>query len=107
MQTDIRQSDSRTVVLAPVDRLDAFTVPAFRQRLESCWNQGALHFVIDLSNTVALDSAGVAALVHLFKRTRQQGGTTKIVSPKAESAQRILRLTHFDRIFNMVEYAAA
>jgi anti-sigma B factor antagonist len=107
MQTDIRQSNPRTVVLAPADRLDAFTVPTFRQKLESHWDQGTLHFVVDLSDTAVLDSAGVAVLVHLFKRTRQQGGSTKIVSPKAESARRMLRLTHFDRIFDMVERVAA
>jgi anti-anti-sigma factor len=106
MNVNVQEQVVRTVVVAPMEELDAFTASDFRQTLEMFWQQGAVNFVIDLSNTPALDSAGVAVLVQLYKRCRQHGGSTRFVWPKAESVRRILRLTHFDRIFDMVEYSA-
>ncbi len=38
-----------------------------------------------------------------LKRSRQTGGDVKLVWPSTENSRRILRLTHFDRVFDIAE----
>jgi anti-anti-sigma factor len=59
--------------------------------------------VCDLSNVAFMDSAGLAVLVSLMKRARQDRGDVRLVWPTAESAKRILQLTKFDRVFDRFE----
>jgi anti-sigma B factor antagonist len=61
--------------------------------------------VIDLSKVGFIDSAGMAVLVNLLKRTRLADGNVYLVWPKEEAAQRILKLTRFDKIFTITSSA--
>ena len=97
----------RTVVVALQQRLDAFSAPELRARLDQLLESGAQRFVIDLADVSFLDSAGMAALVSVLKRARQGGGDVRLVWPSEEGARRILHLTKFDRVFSMSESAAA
>ena len=91
----------RVVVVAPHERIDAFSAPALRERLETLSGEGVTQFVIDLAEVPFLDSAGLAALVSLLKRARAAGGDVKLVWPREEAAKRIFRLTRFDQVFEM------
>lgn len=93
----------RIMVIKPEGRVDTFTSVNLRNQLETLLTEGVSKFVIDLSNVTFLDSAGMAVLVSVLKRARQAGGDVKLVWPKEEPAQRILRLTKFDRVFEMVD----
>ncbi len=106
---EIRITDHivRIVVVAPQDRVDAFSGGELRERLDQLLAEGANMLVIDLSNVPFLDSAGMAVLVSALKRARQANGDVKLVWPKEEAARRILRLTRFDRVFSMAESAEA
>jgi anti-sigma B factor antagonist len=97
----------RVIVLSPAERIDAFTAPQLRAELDRQLSEGCSNFVIDLSGVPFLDSAGMAALVSALKRSRQVGGDVKLVWPAEEGAQRILRLTKFDRVFDIAETAQA
>lgn len=97
----------RIVVAAPRERIDAFSSPALRAVFEEQLERGVCRFVVDLSAVPFLDSAGMAVLVSLLKRARQQGGDVRLVWPAEEAARRILRLTKFDRVFSMSETAEA
>jgi anti-anti-sigma factor len=97
----------RVAVVAPQERIDAFSAPALRERLDSLASEGLTQFVIDLSAVPFLDSAGLAALVSLLKRARAAGGDVKLVWPREEAAKRIFRLTRFDQVFEMAESADA
>jgi anti-sigma B factor antagonist len=44
-------------------------------------------------------------LVSALKQARQQGGDVKLVWPREEAARRILRLTRFNRVFDLAETA--
>lgn len=88
--------------LTPPDRLDALSAPEWRQETSRYIDQGVSHFVVDLSATAFVDSAGMAALVSLLKQARTRGGDVKLVWPRREPVQRILRLTRFDRVFDIV-----
>jgi anti-sigma B factor antagonist len=102
---DIKLIEIRTIVVELRDRLDAFSAPELRKRLEELLAEGVCRFVIDLSAVPFLDSAGLAVLVGLLKRARTAGGDVKLVWPAREPAQRILRLTKFDRVFEMLDAA--
>ncbi len=97
----------RIVVVAPQDRVDAFSAGELRERLDQLLAEGTSMLVIDLGNVPFLDSAGLAVLVSALKRARQANGDVKLVWPKEEAARRILRLTRFDRVFSMADTAEA
>jgi anti-sigma B factor antagonist len=97
-------------LIAITERLDAHTVPDARDRIDACIAAGSSRLVVDLSGVTFLDSAGLAMLVTALKRTRQADGDVKLVWPTSENTQRILRLTRFDRVFeisNTAEQALA
>ena len=103
MKIFVREQIQRTVTLAPQDRLDAFSAPALRMQLNDLAEAGVKDFVIDLSDTPFMDSAGMAVLVSLLLRCRQTGGSVTLVWPRAEAVRRTLQLTQFDRIFDFIE----
>lgn len=101
MNLDISLYSIAIVVIR--DRIDAFSAPELQGHLEKLLSEGITRFVLDLSDVPFLDSAGMAVLVSLLKRTRSAAGDVRLVWPKKEEAQRILRLTKFDRVFEMME----
>ncbi len=97
----------RIVVVTLSDRVDAFNAPALRERLDGLLADGVARFVLDLARVPFMDSAGMAVLVGTMKQARQAGGDAKLVWPASDAAQRVLRLTRFDRVFDMSESAEA
>lgn len=98
---------ARSIVITPEGRVDAYSAPELRKHLARMLDDGINRFVMDLSTVTFMDSAGMAALVSLLKRSREAGGDVKLVWPKEEGGQRILRLTKFDRVFEISETAEA
>lgn len=107
MDINVSEHITRTVVIAPSRRIDAFSAPELRATLDQQFQSGARRFVLDLTDVPFLDSAGMAVLVSLLKRAREQGGDVHLVWPNEEAARRIIKLTKFDRVFTMAETAAA
>lgn len=105
MKLSVTEQVSRTVVVAPQERIDAFNASHLREQLDGLLAEGVVNFVIDLSDTPFLDSSGMAVLVSLLKRARQAGGDVKLVKPSSEAVQRILQLTRFDKVFEMLDKA--
>lgn len=95
------EQTKRIVVLTFSDRLDAFNAPNARAEIDGLLADGAVNFVVDLTEVSFMDSAGVAVMVNLLKRSRQVGGDVRLVRPSNETAMRILRLTRFDQVFAM------
>ncbi len=103
MEIFISEDVIRIITVAPKGRLDAFTAPNLRTRVDQLLDEGVHHFILDLSEVDFLDSAGLAVLVSVLKRARQAGGNVRLVRPKQEAGLRILRLTKFDRVFDMMD----
>lgn len=103
MDLHVTEHVVRVAVVAPRQRVDAFSSPQLRLKLDELAERGVIRFVIDLSQVPFLDSAGMAVLVSLLKRARQHGGDVRLVWPSEEAARRILKLTKFDRVFSMAE----
>jgi anti-sigma B factor antagonist len=84
-------------------RIDAFIVPELRSRIDAWEGQAVQQFIVDLQNVAFMDSAGLAALVKLLKQARAAGGDVVLVKSHSEATMRILSLTKFDKVFQMVE----
>ncbi len=102
MQITTTEAREHHVTVSLSGRLDAFSASNVQIELEQLCSKGILHFVLDLSKVEFLDSAGLAVLVTLLKQVQQQDGSVKMVPPEAHTAYRILHLTRFDRIFELV-----
>lgn len=90
-------------IVRPKGRFDAFSAPSMRERFDELLSNGNNKFVVDLSETIFIDSAGMAVLVSLLKRARYANGDTKLVWPTEPAAKRILHLTRFDHVFEITE----
>lgn len=101
MDLNLSEHIVRTVVVAPRQRIDAFSAPDLRAALDRQLAEGTRRFVLDLTDVPFIDSAGMAVLVSLLKRSRELGGDVRLVWPAEEAARRIIKLTKFDRVFTM------
>jgi anti-anti-sigma factor len=95
-----------TVIMTPTARLDARCALHFRRHYAEQLTAGTTHFIVDLSATPGMDSAGLAALVSLFTQTRRAGGTVKLVKSSVAAVERMLRLTQLDHFFDVVEHSS-
>ncbi|SRR5581483_9881758 len=104
MDCAIREHDGVTVV-APRGDIDADAAPAFQAQLDERLRAGAQYFVIDLSAVRFVDSAGLAALVRLYRRVRIGEGDVRLaqVPPTVMS---VLELTRLNRVFDIFPTAA-
>jgi anti-sigma B factor antagonist len=103
MNVDIQEYIVKHIVVSLAGRIDAFSVPGLQAQLDACLKDGIKHFIIDMTLIQFMDSAGLAVMVKLLKRVRQVNGTISLIMPQAEAARRILRLTHFDQIFDLAD----
>jgi anti-anti-sigma factor len=103
MEITVHNHIVQIAVVTTDSRIDAFTAPELRDRLDALVSGGANRFVIDLSAVPFIDSAGLAVLVGLLKKARIAAGDVILVWPSEEAPRRILRITKFDRVFPMAD----
>lgn len=84
-------------------RLDVIHGPQMKSQLNRLFDEGITRLVLDLKETEFIDSAGMAVMVSALKRAREVGGGVTLVWPQAEAARRMLNLTRFDTVFEMVD----
>ncbi len=101
MNLETHEHVVRQIVIELSGRIDAFHATGLRERIDKLFSEGISHFVLDLSHVQFLDSSGLAVLVSLLKRSKQSDGDVKMVMPESEAATRILRLTRFDKVFDI------
>jgi anti-sigma B factor antagonist len=86
-------------------RVDAFNAPDLRRHVNGLIDDGINRIIFDLSRVSFFDSAAMAVLVNTLKRARSAGGDVKLVWPQEEAGKRIIKLTKFDRVFDMNDTA--
>ncbi len=86
------------VVIHAPERLRADESGEFRQSLKEIVDQGVNRLVIDLVDTVAMDSSGLGALVSRIAVTRQNGGDVRLAGCN-ETVNSLLSITHLDQVF--------
>jgi anti-anti-sigma factor len=107
MEITVHNHIVQVAVVTADSRIDAFTAPKLRERLNALVAGGANRFVIDLTAVPFIDSAGMAVLVSLLKKARTASGEVILVWPSEEAARHILQLTRFDRVFPMADDVAS
>ena len=83
-----------STVVAVGGEIDNFTAP---QLWDALFDAGAMHAVVDLSQTDFLDSSALGVLVGISKRQQGAGGRLSIVCPKPH-LRRIFDISHLDDV---------
>jgi anti-sigma B factor antagonist len=78
-------------------RLNMATAPEFRAYVNAVLDDGKSRVVVDLTDTVFIDSSGLGALIGVLKRARSSGGDLRIAAP-SEQVRMVLGLTNLDRV---------
>ena len=86
------------MLFRPVGELDAYTVSSFRDALGRIPSHNRL--VIDLSDVVFIDSAGLGAIIGGIRRMRGGGGDVA-VSCSRDALVKLLHTTGLDRIVSV------
>ena len=87
-----------TVVKAP-RRLDADSAPAVTDTCSSMLAQNPF-LILDLSETVFLASAGLAALAHLHRLADEKNGEFRVTNCSAD-VLRVIEMVRFDRVLSL------
>lgn len=80
--------------------LDAETVHEALSEIDAVVETEPTRVVVDLGDLERLDSAGVHALVTLYKRVTRTGGTVVVVNAKAQPLM-VLELLKLTKTFGM------
>jgi len=78
--------------------LDAITAVELRPVIDAVVGDPPRKVVVDLAALRLIDSSGVGALVSLYKRMREKGGTV-VVEGLRDQPLAIFRLLRLDRVF--------
>ena len=87
------------VLVSPQGDLHTDTVADFQALVDELLGAGRRYFVVDLGKVSFVDSAGLGALVRLYKRVRLGEGDVRLanVSP---GVMQVLDLTRLSRVFD-------
>ncbi|QYJ15717.1 hypothetical protein Rxycam_01545 [Rubrobacter xylanophilus DSM 9941] len=88
------------VELLPEGDLDIESAEEFRRSFEQLLDSGVAHFFVNLGGVGYLDSTGLGALMQLYRRSREAGGSARFYDLRPE-VREIFRLTHLDRIIDI------
>ena len=94
-------SNGDTLRASAIAELSATNANSFRDETRHAFGQEQRNIEIDLSQTTALDSCGLGALVALHKTASARGGVLRLVNP-TPPVQQILELTRMHRIFEVI-----
>jgi anti-sigma B factor antagonist len=94
------QERGDAVVISPQGDLHRETAEGFQILTDELLGAGRQYFVVDLGEASFVDSAGLGALVRLYKRVRIGEGDVRLarVSP---NVMQILELTRLNRVFDI------
>jgi anti-sigma B factor antagonist len=93
------------VVTLP-EEIDVTNAEMVREELLSVMNQGAVLLIADMSKTNFCDSAGVSALVRVFRRASSSASAMRMVV-STPAVQRVLSITGVDRLVDIFPSVAA
>jgi anti-sigma B factor antagonist len=92
------RSESGWAVFDVRGDVDVYSAPLLRQEILARIEQGQSRIVLNLEKVDFLDSTGLSVMINGLKRARTLNGTLVLARPGAQ-VQRMLNLTHLDRVF--------
>ncbi|OOM14646.1 STAS domain-containing protein [Clostridium saccharobutylicum] len=75
-------------------------VAAFRVEINKLIEEGQKNFTFDFSKCDFIDSTGLGALVSIYKKCSEKGGSVKLKSLKAD-VEKLFKLTRLDKVFEI------
>jgi anti-sigma B factor antagonist len=96
------QSNGDTLRASAIAELSAANANTFRDEARHALTNGQRNIEVDLSQTAAVDSCGLGALVALHKTVAARGGVLRLINP-TPPVQQILELTRMHRIFEIIK----
>ena len=91
------------VVVTLHDRMDVFNAPSLMQLFNGLLDDGALHFVVDLTDVRVVDADGDYPLLHLLKCAQEGGGSVSLVCPFGNPIRVFYEMMRLDTLFEMAE----
>ena len=85
------------VVVGVYGEVDLHFAPELRDRLTAVIDDGATRVLVDLSNTVFIDSMGLGVLLGSTKRMRAEGHQLELIVTRPE-IRRIFEITMLDDV---------
>ena len=75
-------------------------VATFRIKINKLIEEGQKDFIFNFSQCDFIDSTGLGALVSIYKKCIEQGGSIKLKSLKPE-VEKLFKLTRLDKVFEI------
>ena len=75
-------------------------VATFRTKINKLIEEGQKDFTFNFSKCEFIDSTGLGALVSIYKKCAEKGGSVKLKSLKPE-VEKLFKLTRLDRVFEI------
>jgi anti-sigma B factor antagonist len=75
-------------------------VAAFRTKTNKLIEEGNKNFTFNFSQCNFIDSTGLGALVSIYKKCTEKGGSVKLKSLKPE-VEKLFKLTRLDKVFEI------
>lgn len=92
-----------TVIVTLRERMDVFNAPLLMKEFNQLLDEGAVHFIVDLSVVRIVDADGDYPLLHLLKRAQEVGGSVTLVCPPGNPIRVFYEMMRLDTLFDMVE----
>lgn len=91
--------ESNTTINIPKDFI-VDEVANLRVEINKLIEHGQKNFTFDFSKCDFIDSTGLGALVSIYKKCAEKGGSVKLKSLKPE-VEKLFKLTRLDRVFEI------
>ena len=75
-------------------------VAIFRIKINKLMEEGKKDFTFDFSQCDFIDSTGLGALVSIYKKCDEKGGSVKLKSLKPD-VEKLFKLTRLDKVFEI------
>ena len=75
-------------------------VAEFRIKINKLIEEGNKNFIFNFSQCDFIDSTGLGALVAIYKKCVEKGGSVKLKSLKPE-VEKLFKLTRLDKVFEI------
>ena len=75
-------------------------VAEFRTKINKLIEEGNKDFIFDFSECTFIDSTGLGALVSIYKKCAEKGGSIKLKALSTE-VEKLFKLTRLDKVFQI------
>ena len=75
-------------------------VATFRIKINKLIEEGQKNFIFNFSECDFIDSTGLGALVSIYKKCAENGGSIKLKSLKPD-VEKLFKLTRLDKVFEI------